>query len=244
MRKIIINADDFGMNSEINAGISEAFERGLISSTTLIVNMPGFAQACELAKRFQLLGKIGIHLNLTEGAPLTADIRSMTRFCGPEGRFRPRRATPYLLPRERAAVENEFNAQVRACMDRGIRPTHIDSHHHIHTEWAIGAAVIAVARRNGIHAIRLTRNCGLDISLPKRIYKSAYNLRLRMYGLAKTSYFGSPSDVHRTIENSNADIEVEVHPRRNASGTIVELDGAEFQPQIETLGVADLLASY
>ena len=244
MRKIIINADDFGMNSDINAGINEAFERGLISSTTLIVNMPGFVEACELAKRFQLVGKIGIHLNLTEGVPLTTDIRSMARFCGPDGRFRPRRVTPYLPARERAAVENEFNAQVQACIERGIRPTHIDSHHHVHTEWAIGAAVIAVARRNGIQAIRLTRNCGQDISLPKRIYKSAYNLRLKMYGLAKTRYFGSPSDVQGTIENSNADIEVEVHPRWNGTGTIVELDGAEFQPQIEVLGVANLLASY
>lgn len=244
MRKIVINADDFGMSSEVNAGIVEAFERGLISSTTIMANMPGFEEACELAKRYNLLGRIGIHLNLTEGMPLTRDIRSLPRFCEVEGRFRPRRRTLYLLPRERAAVEDELNAQVRACLDRGIQPTHIDSHHHVHTEWAIGAVVIAVARRNGVQAIRLTRNCGPGISLPKNIYKSAYNLRLRMYGLAKTRYFGYPADVRKPIADSEADIEVVVHPRRNASGVIVELDGAEFQPRVETLGVAHLLASY
>ena len=59
-RKIIVNADDFGMSAEANRAIVEAFENNVISSTTLMTNMPGFDEACELAHRRRLLGKIGL----------------------------------------------------------------------------------------------------------------------------------------------------------------------------------------
>jgi predicted glycoside hydrolase/deacetylase ChbG (UPF0249 family) len=64
-RKIIANADDFGLNDEVNQAIVEAFEKHMISSATLMANMPGFEEACELAHRHGLLGRIGVHLNLT-----------------------------------------------------------------------------------------------------------------------------------------------------------------------------------
>jgi hypothetical protein len=68
-----VNADDFAMSAEINRAIVEAFHEGVISSTTLITNMPGFEEACEPAHRYRLLGKIGLHLNL--------DLRLSTLSC-------------------------------------------------------------------------------------------------------------------------------------------------------------------
>ena len=79
-RKIIINADDFGMSAEANKAIVEAFEKNVISSTTLMANMSGFNEACELAHRHRLLGKIGVHLNLTSGYPLSEPIRKCCAF--------------------------------------------------------------------------------------------------------------------------------------------------------------------
>jgi predicted glycoside hydrolase/deacetylase ChbG (UPF0249 family) len=70
MRKTIVNADDFGMSAEVNRAIVEAFENNVISSTTLMANMPGFDEACELARRHRLVIKIGLHLNLTSGFPI------------------------------------------------------------------------------------------------------------------------------------------------------------------------------
>ena len=61
-RKIIVNADDFGMSAETNRAIVGAFENNVISSTTLMTNMRGFDEACELAHRHRLLGMIGLHL--------------------------------------------------------------------------------------------------------------------------------------------------------------------------------------
>lgn len=210
-RKIIVNADDFGMSSEANRAIAEAFEKNVISSTTLMTNMPGFDAACELAHHHQLLGKIGVHLNLTTGYPLSEPIRLCSRFCDDNGMFRSRQTRFWLSKEEMLAVETEVEAQVKACLDRGLCPTHLDSHHHIHTEWAIGASVIAVARRYGIKAIRLSRNCGPGIDLVHKFYKWAYNTRLRRYGLAKTRFFGSAADVQEILAASSGDVEVMVH---------------------------------
>lgn len=209
-RKVIINADDFGLSTESNRAILEAFQSGVISSTTLMANMPGFEEACELAHRHNLLGRIGVHLNLTAGIPLSQPIRHCPRFCD-GAQFRPRQTCFVLSREERNAIEIEFTAQIQACLEHGIRPTHLDSHQHVHTEWPIGAAVIRVARRYGIHAIRLTRNCGPGIGFAYRVYKLAYNSRLRLLGLAKTEYFGSVHDVQQVIATARGDIEIMVH---------------------------------
>jgi predicted glycoside hydrolase/deacetylase ChbG (UPF0249 family) len=209
--KIIVNADDFGMSPEVNRAIVEAFEENLISSATLMANMPGFEEACELAHRHGLAGKIGVHLNLTSGHPLSMPIRHSLRLCDEKGEFRKRETRLRMSGLERIAVEEEMAAQVKLCLDRGILPTHLDSHHHVHTEWAIGAAAIAVARRYGIGAIRLSRNCGVGIGPASSLYKLAYNTRLRLYGLARTRYFGSPADVSELAPSVANDVEVMVH---------------------------------
>src|SRR5260370_42450098 len=87
MRKIIVNADDFGMSAEVNRAIVEAFENNVISSTTLMANMPGFDEACELAHRHRLVSKIGLHLNLTAVYPLSSPIRRCAGFAIPMGCF-------------------------------------------------------------------------------------------------------------------------------------------------------------
>jgi predicted glycoside hydrolase/deacetylase ChbG (UPF0249 family) len=185
-RKITVNADDFGMSAETNRAIVEAFENSVISSITLMTNMPGFEEACELAHRHRLLGKIGLHLNLTSGYPLSTPIRQCPRFCNNVGMLRARQTRFRMSKEERFAMVTEIATQIKACLDRGLYPTPLDSHHHVHTEWASGAAAITIARRYGIRAIRLSRNCGPRIDLVRRCYKFAYKTRLRIYGLAKT----------------------------------------------------------
>ena len=210
-RKIIINADDFGMSVDANKAIVEAFEMNVISSTTVMANMPGFREACELAHRHGLIGKVGVHLNLTSGYPLTDSIRECSQFCDDRGMFRPRQTMFWLSRKESMAATSEIDAQIKACVDQGLCPTHLDSHHHVHTEWPIGNVVIAVARRHGIKAIRLSRNCGPGIGIAHRSYKWAYNTRLKVYGLAKTQYFGSASDVQQILAEGFGVIEVMVH---------------------------------
>jgi chitin disaccharide deacetylase len=243
-QKIIVNADDFGMSSAVNGAIVEAFQKPLVSSTTIMANMPAFDEAIDLARRFGLLRCVGLHLNITEGPPMTSAIRCCRRFCDEMGNFRPRRTMLRLSRNESAAVEMEIEAQVRACLARGLKLTHLDSHHHVHTEWVIGSAAIRVACRYGILAIRLSRNCGPGITVSHRIYKSIFNDRLRLYGLAKTRFFGSGNDVQTILGKTSADIEVMVHPRRDANGVLVDLDGMDLQRKIRPLDIQDRMGNY
>jgi predicted glycoside hydrolase/deacetylase ChbG (UPF0249 family) len=243
-QKIIVNADDFGMSSAINGAIVEAFQKGFVSSATIMANMPGFDEAVELARRFGLLRCVGLHLNITEGPAMTSTIRCCRRFCDEMGGFRPRGTMLRLSRNESSAVEMEIEAQVRACLARGLNLTHLDSHHHVHTEWAIGSAAIRVARRYGILAIRLSRNCGPGINLIHRTYKSIYNDRLRLYGLAKTRFFGSGNDAQTILGKTSADIEVMVHPRRDTNGVLVDLDGMDLQNKIRMLDMQNRIGNY
>jgi len=133
---------------------------------------------------------------------------------------------------------------VRACLARGLKLPHLDSHHHVHTEWAIGSAAIRVARRYSILAIRLSRNCGPKISVSHRIYKSIYNGRLRLCGLAYTEVFGSANDVRTILGKTDANIEVMVHPRRDANGALVDLDGMDLEKKIRSLDIQDRIGNY
>jgi len=230
------------MSAETNRAIVEAFENNVISSATLMANMPGFDEACELAHRHRLLDKVGVHLNLTSGYPLSAPIRRCPRFCDNVGMFRARQTRFRLSREERLAVETEIASQIKACLDRGLYPTHLDSHHHVHTEWAIGAAAITIARQYKIKAIRLSRNCGPGIDLVHKFYKIAYNSRLRVYGLAKTRYFGSSEDVQEILMTASGDVEVMVHFPCDARGNALQHD--QLKAEIENWTRTNRLASY
>ena len=76
MGKIIINADDFGLAESSSKAIAKAFSENLISSTTACANGDYIEQAYNIARDNGFLDKIGIHINLTEGKPLTDGIKT------------------------------------------------------------------------------------------------------------------------------------------------------------------------
>ena len=131
MRKLIINGDDFGFNREITDGILDSHRRGILTSTTLMTNMPAAEYAAEESKKHSGLS-VGIHLNLTLGKPLSGPDK-VPALVGPDGNFYGHRrlfslANRFQLPSEQ--VEREFTAQIEKFLSFGIVPSHCDSHHH------------------------------------------------------------------------------------------------------------------
>ncbi|QXJ37243.1 hypothetical protein BV455_00505 [Parageobacillus caldoxylosilyticus] len=122
----IINADDFGYSKGVNYGILEAFQHGVVTSTTMMVNMPGTEHAARLAKENPELG-VGIHFVLTCGKPILADVPSLVN---EDGEFRKRDVQ--LLYADPDDIERELTAQLETFLSFGLTPTHIDSHHHVH----------------------------------------------------------------------------------------------------------------
>jgi predicted glycoside hydrolase/deacetylase ChbG (UPF0249 family) len=191
--------------------------------------MPGFEDAVIIVRQHpELDGNIGLHINLTEGYPLTSAILDCPVFCAADGGFIYNRQRPLfrLSRRERTAVYEEMQAQLKKVLAAGICPIHLDSHHHVHTEWAIAPLVCRLGQEYGIPRIRLTRNMGLLKDYPRRVYKTLFNRwRLgRHRGFKNTDYFGDMEDMKLFSENKKASeksIEIMVHLKLSENGSLV-----------------------
>jgi predicted glycoside hydrolase/deacetylase ChbG (UPF0249 family) len=225
---MIINADDFGYSSAVNQAVLQAFDDGLVSSATIMANMSAFEEACALAHERHLLAHVGAHIVLSEGEPLSERIKRCRRFCDAMGRFSRSGGRALWLSRvERDAVSAELRAQIERCRREGLPVTHLDSHHHVHNEPAIGAIVTGLARELGVPYVRLARNCGPGMTVPRRLYKRYVNRQVALAGLARTRYFGSVEDYvyvkrHGASRAELDDFEVMTHPIFDDCGGLVE----------------------
>lgn len=155
--RLITNSDDFGMNRSVTDAIIETHLRGIMTSTTMMANMPGFDYAVHKGKALENLG-IGIHFNLTEGTPVS-DPDKVALLLGPDGQFLPN------LPQRKnlmsgkdvlAQAKLELDAQLSKMLDNGLVPTHFDSHHHITGIPVAFRASLEVAKARGIMRARTT----------------------------------------------------------------------------------------
>ncbi len=144
MRRLIINADDFGFTSDVNAGIVHAHLNGVLTSTTLMANGEAFDDAVRLAKQTPTLD-IGAHLVLVQGCSLL-DGRLL-----PEG---PRQLLP-VLARRGLDVYAELKAQIEKIRSAGIKISHLDSHKHTHLVPSVFRTVVKLADEFGIPWVRL-----------------------------------------------------------------------------------------
>lgn len=223
MNRVIINADDFGLNEGCSKAIAQAFAEGKITDTTMMATGAYFDEAVILAKEQGFIGKIGIHLNLTEGEPLTEDIKRQPRFVT-DGLFNKQyNRVKKLTKEEQDAIYKELSAQVAKIKSAGITLTHADSHHHIHTGIFIAPIAARVCKEQGITKIRLHRNLGA-ISFAKRVVKNQYNSWLRRQGFCTTDYFAYPMDVEGAEIPDNT--EIMVHPDYDKNGVLIDRTGA------------------
>ena len=78
--KIILNADDFGMTHEANLGIEKAMQEGYCSQTSVVANTNYFDEAVEIAQKHGFMDKVGLHINLFDGTPLTGGIKKLKKY--------------------------------------------------------------------------------------------------------------------------------------------------------------------
>lgn len=216
---LIINADDFGLSSSVNRAIATAFQDGLISDTTMLANGKAFNEAVKIAKVGGFEKKVGVHFNLTEGEPLTDDIKECSSFCE-NGIFHHKNNRLKPLSRfEKSAVYKELSAQAEKIKSAGFSIDHADSHHHIHTAFFIAPIVFRICKENAIDKIRLHRNIG-NVPSYKRIIKNLYNKALRKKGFITTDYFGSLKDISDVPPPDK--LEIMVHPDYDKNDVLID----------------------
>lgn len=153
---LIVNADDYGYFRCVSRGILEAARRGIVTATGVFANAERFADDAPALRDCAALDA-GVHLNLTSGQPLTADLRaSLARWGGRfPGKFTIARAVSTGAVRLRA-VEAEWRAQIERCLQAGLTLRFLNSHEHIHMHPRLFPLVQALADEYAIAHIRFT----------------------------------------------------------------------------------------
>jgi chitin disaccharide deacetylase len=184
-RCIVLHADDFGMNRAVTDGIMRGFTHGLLTSTALLANAPDAGRALQVWRSLEQQSaagrlpstaarralddgerpfELGIHLNLTQGRPLTGSrypsdlLDDEGQFCGISALFR-------RLYRARShfqrALQSELRAQIEFLLDHGRRPSHLNGHQYIEMLPGLRDAIGILLVDYGIQTIRVARESGL-----------------------------------------------------------------------------------
>lgn len=190
--QLIITADDFGRDEACTAAIAESLVAGAVTATSIMANGSHFDEACAMIHTYGLADRIGVHLSLDEGPALS---REMLRFCDSTGSLCVRRSLMPLGSALARALQAELAAQIERVLAAGIRPTHLDSHRHIHTAFPIGRLVVRMARRYGIPYVRPARNFAHRGSAAARAYKWMFN-RYLASRVRTADYFGDIADFY------------------------------------------------
>ena len=160
MKRLIVNADDFGLHTEINKGIIKGYQEGFITSTSLMVSAPAFAEAVALAKANPQLG-IGVHITLVGGVKPVLPQEEIKSLLDAEGNFLPDYVAFakrfYTGGVKRRELEKEVRAQFAKALDSGLEITHFDSHQHTHILPGVGDIILGIAQEYGMKKMRLPR---------------------------------------------------------------------------------------
>jgi len=142
--KLVVNADDFGFTESVSHGIIKAFKEGIVTSTTLMVNMPAAENAAMLALKNPQLA-VGIHFVLTAGRPVSSGVSSLTNLDGSFPGYNAFFEKADKGDLAESEVEKEFRAQLDRFLSFGLTPSHFDSHHHVHLAETIRPVVSKLA---------------------------------------------------------------------------------------------------
>src|SRR5271156_5856781 len=200
VRKLIINADDFGLTAGVNRGIVEAHNDGVVSSATLMANGPRFEDAVALARSTPSLS-VGCHVVLVDGTPVSppaaVDTLLAIRSAEPDKFYSSLSAfaaRAMLGGFDRDQLVAEVTAQIRKIQSAGLQVTHLDTHKHAHIFPEILSALLRAARICGVRAIR---NPFIPVkAIPARQFKSKRLLWKRYGQMRMLNTFSRPFREH------------------------------------------------
>lgn len=221
MATVLVNADDFGLHRDIDRGILECVERGVVQSLSFSPQ----GQSLDWGKLHELARagvRVGLHVTLV-GEPWGTDGRVIPAW---------KQLVKYVMLGGRSArevVSREVDWQMRQCLDHGVAPAHVDSHQHVHAFPGIWQPVLRIANQHGIPRVRvpwcpsarvIKKNPGgIALQLLSRLLVP----KVRFVGKAWLPILGVAHAGHNTVEIyerefahvSSTDVELCVHPGVN-----------------------------
>lgn len=211
MKQLIVAADDFGLTDGVSSGIAEAIAAGVVTCTGAMVALPGAADRVARHYAPSLGGRVGLHLQLSDGVPC-APPSAVPSLVDASGRFAARSDASRARNGDEIAIEWQAQlARLRTC---GIDAAHVDSHHHVHRWPAAVHPYAALARdakvpaRGGDPAVRRAL---IDAGVPVAAWLD-------------TTWFGGALTIDRflaivarafAIVRGDGPVEVMCHPGRS-----------------------------
>lgn len=216
MKKLIVNADDFGRTRGISRGIMQSHLEGVVTSTTALLNMPDTTQALgEVRQLCPSLG-VGVHLNITQGQPLLP-ASQVPSLVDEEGVFHLFHKKPELVRSiNLEELRSEWQVQIEKFLSFGVQPDHFDSHQHVsYFSQDVMRVMLALAREYSV-AVRCPA-----YGYPNLIDRQAGQSLLAEYGInaphsCLTEFFGDEIStamvVHLISELPDGTHELMCHP--------------------------------
>jgi len=221
-RQLIITADDCGLSEGINEAALDLYQRGLLTTATVMMNFEATEHALGLFEREPGL-RVGVHLNLTDGYPLAA-LEPTDGIIGADGRFHSRTV---LFPRAVFPANNwlgsaraEMVAQIEAFREMtGHRPDHLTTHMHFHILPSLRALVLDLAEEYDIVWVRAFETSSTVIPFNFLVQEPAElfhpdNLRITPDYIASVQAWlpQDPDRLLQTLRGLNGLIEIVLHP--------------------------------
>lgn len=175
MKRLIVNADDFGLSAGVNRAVELAWQQGILTQTSLMAGGAAFDEAIEIAKRNPGL-QVGLHLTLVQGRPVLPP-EQVPDLVGPDGCFPD---NPVLVgmklffdPTLRLQLRAEIEAQILKIKQAGMQLSHIDGHLNIQMHPTVFALLSELMPLHGITSFRITR---------ERLFRNLRHDRSRIIG--------------------------------------------------------------
>ncbi len=172
MKYLIINADDFGLNQDVNEGVIRAFISGAVSNATIMIKREAFRDALSFARENRNFN-VGLHLDLDN----LLDFNRISPEPGDaQARFSPARISKLLESGHVLKnLDNEIEDQIKLFKNSGLPLSHIDGHHHLHAHPLIFPRLVEKMIKHDIHTVRIAENYDLVTYPPIEWEPSFYN---------------------------------------------------------------------
>ena len=179
VRRLIVNADDFGLSTSVNTAVIRAHRDGILTTASLMVNEPGLDEAVALAKQNPKLG-VGLHLSLLCGrAALSPE--KIPGLVNARGEFSENPVATGFRYFFQRGLQQQLRAEIHAQFEKfratGLPLDHVNGHLHLHLHPTVFRLLMEDAEKLGIRRLRLTRELfWMDAPLAsgRRLYRSTH----------------------------------------------------------------------
>jgi chitin disaccharide deacetylase len=157
VKRLIVTADDYGAAPEVNQAVERAHRDGILSAASLMVAGAAANDAVQRARAMPGL-RVGLHLVLVDGKPVLP-AAAVPDLVDKSGNFRNDMARAgaamFFLPRVRAQLAAEIEAQFAGFEATGLKLDHVNAHKHFHLHPTIAALIVKLGKKHSVRGARV-----------------------------------------------------------------------------------------